>query len=218
MLFAALAIVLTISLAMLTGCLSVGDTVSNAAPDARTDSYRLTESIAHSATGCQYDYRVYEPENLSTSTTIIIGHGFLRDQDNMVNLSRALANHGIRVSTLDFCNMHFWNGGHQQNARDMKDLARNIMANDDVIYAGFSAGALAAVLAADNNTRAILALDLVDQNDLGLDAITRLSTPLIGLAGAASSCNADNNGRVAVQRARRFGDFCTDKCAGCFAL
>ena len=187
-------LILTIALVMLSGCLSLGENPWVAEPDALIDNYRLTDSVATSSTGCQYDYRVYEPVNPATATSVVIGHGFLRDQDNMVGLSRALANRGIRVATLDFCNMRFWNGAHQQNAKDMQDLARQISADDDVIYAGFSAGALAAVLAANEDSRAILTLDLVDQNDLGLDAITRLSTPLIGITGPPSSCNANNNG------------------------
>ena len=93
---------------------------------------------------------------------------FLRDQDNLVGLSRALANHGIQVVTLDFCNMRLWNGNHESNGLDMRALAQKLRMSDNIIYGGFSAGALAAVLAADDDTRAILALDLVDQNDLGL--------------------------------------------------
>jgi dienelactone hydrolase len=89
--------------------------------------------------------------------------------------------------------MRLWNGHHERNALDMRSLANELGVQDDIIYAGFSAGALAAVLAADNDTRAILALDPVDQEAMAVQAIRNLSTPLIGFSGPPSSCNANGN-------------------------
>ncbi len=172
----------------------MGGTRSLASPQSDADTYSLTEQSASSQFGCRFDYRIYQPDQPRTATSVILGHGFLRDQDNMVELSRAVANAGIRIVTLDFCNMRVWNGHHQRNAQDMRDLAESLGIAHDIIFAGFSAGALAAVLAADNNTRAIMALDLVDQAELGTTAIANLTTPLVGLAGPASGCNANNNG------------------------
>ena len=180
-------------LALLSACISLGGQ-SVAVPRADIDSYVLIEESQRSVTGCTFDYRLYQPVNPQTQTSIMLGHGFLRDQDNLVGLSRALANHGIPVITLNFCNMRLWNGNHESNGLDMRALAQKLGLSDDIIYGGFSAGALAAVLAADVDTRAILALDLVDQNDLGLNAIGALRTPLIGISGPASSCNANGNG------------------------
>lgn len=176
------------------GCLTLGGSSSRAQPRAEIDQYTLSEQVAVSSTGCHYRYRLYSPARVKSQTNVILGHGFLRDQNNLVDMARALANHGIPVVTLNFCNMRPWNGHHQQNAVDMQDIAKKIGVDNDVIYAGFSAGALAAVLAADDQTRAILALDLVDQKNLGLNAINQLNTPLVGLAGDNSSCNADGRG------------------------
>ncbi|MFK7858984.1 MAG: alpha/beta hydrolase [Granulosicoccus sp.] len=188
------------------GCLSMGGGLSVASPRANSDSYQLLEQTTRSVSGCQYRYRVYQPDTPSTSTSVVLGHGFLRDQDNMIGLSRAMANRGIPVVTLDFCNMRPWNGHHQRNARDMRDLARALKIADDIVYGGFSAGALAAVLASDENTRAILALDMVDQADQGQKAIQKLPIPLLGLAGPPSSCNANSNGD-ALFTARDEGSF-----------
>lgn len=174
----------------------MGGGMSLASPRAESDSYQLLEQSTTSASGCKYQYRIYQPTLPSTSTSVILGHGFLRDQDNMIGLSRAMANRGIRVVTLDFCNMRPWNGHHRRNAQDMRDLSRKLNLADDIVYAGFSAGALAAVLAADNDTRAIVALDLVDQAKLGQQAISKLKTPLIGLSGPPSSCNAYSSGKA----------------------
>lgn len=174
------------------GCLSMGSQINSDTLPFGADSYSLSEHSAISNTGCRFDYRIYQPTRAGTATSIIIGHGFLRDQDNMAGLSRALAKRGVPVITLDFCNMQVWNGNHETNAQDMRDLAVRLGRGDNIIYAGFSAGALAAILAADDNTRAILALDLVDQNELALQAIKQRSVPLIGLSGPASGCNANN--------------------------
>lgn len=179
---------------LLAGCLSLGGGNSLASPRSDSDRYTLLERSATSQFGCRYSYRVYQPDAPRTKTSLVLGHGFLRDQDNMVGLGRAVANAGIRAVTLDYCNMRPWNGHHKRNAQDMRDLAESLGISDDVIFAGFSAGALAAVLAADNDTRAIMALDLVDQAELGATAITNLTTPLIGISGPASGCNANNNG------------------------
>ena len=170
----------------------MGAGTNSASPRAELDKYTLQDSTARSLAGCQFDYRIFQPAEATTSTSVIIGHGFLRNQDNMIGLSRALANRGIPAITLDFCNMRPWNGHHQRNALDMRHLAKLLGRSDNIIYAGFSAGALAAVLAADDNTRAILALDLVDQDNLGRNAIEQLPIPLIGLAGPPSACNANN--------------------------
>jgi len=184
--------------ALTAGCLGLGASPA-AMPRPALDTYELIENTGLSISGCQFQYRVYNPLEPRTPTSVILGHGFLRDQDNLVGLSRALANSGVRVVTLEFCNMRPWNGHHERNARDMRTLATKLNLTDDIVFGGFSAGALAAVLASDNNTRAILALDLVDQNDLGLRAIRKLATPLIGLSGPASGCNANNNAAALFQ-------------------
>ncbi len=179
---------------IVSGCLTLGGGLSKAQPRAQLDRYTLTDQVATSATGCNYRYRLYSPVAARSHTSVILGHGFMRNQNTLIDMSRALANSGIQVVTLNFCNMRFWNGHHQDNATDMRDLAKSLQLDNDVIYAGFSAGALAAVLASDDQTRAIVALDLVDQKELGLNAIVQLDTPLIGLAGDNSSCNAGGRG------------------------
>lgn len=185
----------TTSLLMVSACISPSDGASMAMPRAGEDHYTLSEQSAQSASGCRFDYRVYNPIQARTTTSILLGHGFLRNQNNMVGLSRELANSGIKVVTLNFCNMRPWNGHHLRNAQDMRSLAKDIGVENNVIYAGFSAGGLAAILAADDTTRAIVTLDLVDQNNLGLNALASLQAPLIGVAGPASACNAMGNGK-----------------------
>ena len=109
--------------------------------------------------------------------------------------AKAIAAAGIPVATLDFCNMHVWSGRHQQNGLDMVALARDLGASR-VIYAGFSAGGLAAVVAGRNDPRAlgVVALDLVDAKGIGVRAASGLEVPLLGLAGEPTNCNARGNG------------------------
>ena len=123
-----------------------------ALPVAERDAYRLLGGEARSLAGCRYDYRVYEPSRAAgagtaDTVTVALGHGFLRDQDTLVGLARALANAGHRALTLDFCNMRPWNGHHVRNGADLRALAERV-ADGPIVYGGFSAGALAAVLAA----------------------------------------------------------------------
>jgi hypothetical protein len=111
-------------------------------------------------------------------------------------LAAAIAADGLPVATLSYCNMRPWRGRHVQNGRDMIALAQTLEARR-VVYAGFSAGALAALIAGRNDPRAvgIVALDLVDAEGLGHRAARGLDKPLVGLAGEPTNCNADGNGR-----------------------
>lgn len=145
--------------------------------------------------GCRFDYRVYRPQSPATDRMVIIGHGFLRDQDRMTGLAIATAAAGIPAATIDYCNSRPWRGGHRRNADDMIRLADALQA-ERVIYAGFSAGALSALVAARNDPRAqgILALDLVDTQEIGRNAASGLDKPLIGLHGEPTNCNARGNG------------------------
>jgi len=208
-----------VPIAALAGC--VASSVKGeraAAPRADRDDYRLEVGNARSLAGCRYDYRVYQPTRLDAEgdpgvnagvdreandstdapVTVMLGHGFLRDQDRLVGHARALANAGFRVVTLDFCNMRPWNGHHVRNAADLRALATRVTgAGSGVVYAGFSAGALAALIAGgdDPATLGVVTLDLVDQDDLARDALATLTAPLIGLEGPPSGCNANGSGR-----------------------
>jgi len=175
-------------------CVSASKRQELAQPVVEKDIYTLKESTDVSSSGCNFEYRHYIPLRPTTHTTIILGHGFLRNQDTLINLSRAFANEGIPIATLNFCNMRLWNGNHVKNAADMRSLAHSLDTIDDVIFAGFSAGALAALLAADEQTQAVLTLDLVDQSGLGLAAAQQLNVPMLGLHGPPHRCNANNNG------------------------
>lgn len=151
-----------------------------------------------SSTGCRVDYRVYSTTEARPSELVVLAHGFLRSQDRMQRLAARLAATGTRAATLDFCNQRPWSGGHVQNGRDMIAVARALGA-ERVVYAGFSAGGLAALLAGRNDPNAvgIVTLDLVETQGLGVAAARDLDKPLLGLTGEPTNCNAlDNAGAV----------------------
>lgn len=160
------------------------------------------------------DYRLYLPPERtgaedadSTPPVVILAHGFLRDRRRMAGLATALANAGYPVATPNFRHGSAFSGGHVANSQDLIQLARHLAADMDtgqVIYAGFSAGALAALLAARADPAAIglLTLDLVDSRALGSEAAEGLQLPVVALAGAPSNCNAQDNAAPIYARLR----------------
>ena len=152
-----------------------------------------------SSTGCAIAYDLYRPQEPATDAVVVLGHGFLRSREHMAGLAHAIAAAGISTAALDFCNMRFWDGNHLQNGKDMITLARHLAGRREgreAVYAGFSAGGLAAVVAGrqDADAVGVVVLDLVDRDKIGVAAASGLDKPLIGLVGEPSACNADNNG------------------------
>jgi pimeloyl-ACP methyl ester carboxylesterase len=156
-----------------------------------------------SATGCQLRYRLYRASGTAADGLIVLGHGFLRNKERMDGLARALAKGGMTTATIDYCNARLWDGRHYQNGLDMRAVADAFDATA-VVYAGFSAGALAALVAARQDPRSlgVLALDLVDDHGLGLRSVEGLAVPLIGIMAEPAACNARGNGMPVFQRSR----------------
>ncbi|WPL17832.1 putative dienelactone hydrolase [Thiorhodovibrio winogradskyi] len=155
------------------------------------------------AVGPPLEYRTFKPKSthaphqsrrVGHKPWVILAHGFLRDQRHMQGLAMALAEAGFPVATLNSRHDSPISGGHVAHGRDMIALAREL-GTERVIYAGFSAGGLAALLAASSDPKAsgLLTLDLVDSQGLGRQAAKSLGVPLIALTGAPSNCNANNN-------------------------
>lgn len=164
-------------------------------PSGRPAGIAVADGVALSRTACALRYRVYRPIGAAPGELAVVGHGFLRDKERMTGLATALAKSGVTTVTLDFCNDRLWDGGHVRNALDMMTVADTLGARR-VVYTGFSAGALSALIAARNDRRAVgvVALDLVDARAMGIRMASGLKPPLIGLVGDASRCNAFQNG------------------------
>ena len=165
---------------------------------------RIERGQARSATGCALDYAWYRPASAAPGELVVLAHGFLRNKARLAGLARALAETGISVVTVDFCNTRPWRGNHARNGFDLIAVADRLEARR-LVYAGFSAGGLAALVAARNDPRTlgVLTLDLVDARELGRLMVQGLDRPVIGLFGEPASCNADNNGLATLAAARQ---------------
>lgn len=192
---------------VLVGCAGLLRAPEPTAPAPWPAGVGLRTGSLPSSTGCALDWRLYRPAQPATNGLVILAHGFLRSQARLRDLALALADAGLPVATLNLCNMRPWNGSHTQNAQDLRALTTALGARR-VLYAGFSAGALAALLAArsDPNAVGVLTLDLVDAGGIGARAAAGLRVPLVGLAGEPTNCNAGDNAQAvfaAQPRARR---------------
>jgi len=185
-------------LLLLAGCSGLLLRPAHDRPEPRMPAgVEMTAGSIVSSTGCTLDYRVYAIGDANRNDLLMLAHGFLRSQERMQELAATLAASGVPVATLDFCNPRPWDGRHAQNALDMTALARSLGAKR-VVYAGFSAGGLAALIAGRTDAGAIgvVTLDLVETQGLGVRAARGLDKPLLALAGEPTNCNALDNGRA----------------------
>lgn len=153
------------------------------------------EGILVSSTGCEVTYTYFMPREVANDVLVVLGHGFMRSKKRMAPLAQHLSSWGLSVVNLEFCNSQFWAGNHDRNGADMVAVTQKIR-KTKVIYVGFSAGGLAAIIATnlDNNTMAFFGLDMVDNKGLGKKIAPALAVPFYGLIAAPSLCNAYNNG------------------------
>jgi len=144
--------------------------------------------------GCTLLYEVYRPARTETRAMVILAHGFMRDLTSMRGWAAHWASYGVPVTVVSMCNSRWFNGHHDRNASDLVALA-GALHSGPLLYAGFSAGGLAAYLAAaqDQRTSAYLGLDSVDSGKLALSAAEGFSVPGLFLLGEPSACNADSN-------------------------
>ena len=144
---------------------------------------------------CYSDLSYYRPRDVSNDVLVVLGHGFMRSKKKMAYLAQHLVSWGLSVVNVEFCNSKLWAGNHDLNGADMVAVSQKIN-GDKVIYMGFSAGGLAAIVAAnlDKHTQAFFGLDMVDNRGLGKKLAPNMTVPLYGLIAAPSACNANNNG------------------------
>jgi len=163
-----------------------------------------TEIQTASVTDCEsMEYSVYSPIGLESSQTVILGHGFARGSGVMVGWAEHFASWGVEVLLPTLCHYNVFAGvDHEMNGLNLQELA-DVRGLSEVVYAGHSAGGLAAVIAASQDVRAIglLGLDTTDtQGSPGVpDVIGRVyagtvTCPAFSIRGMPSSCNADGNG------------------------
>lgn len=154
-----------------------------------------TDSGTASLTGCQMGYDVFAPAGLPEAPVVVLAHGFQGNRASMAGWAEHFASWGVRVVTPDLCHASIIDTDHAQNGADLQALVVELSLGP-VIYAGYSAGGLAAVVAAaaDDTTVALLGLDMVDNADLGAGTAPGITVPAFDVVGEPSQCNTTNNG------------------------
>ncbi|MBL4687826.1 MAG: hypothetical protein JKY37_24770 [Nannocystaceae bacterium] len=142
-------------------------------------------------------YDRYTPERRGRPPTVILAHGFQGNRAAMANWASHMASWGLEVITPDLCRATIFDADHAANAADLVALSVQLSV-EAPMYAGYSAGGLAAVLAAaqDGEATALLGLDMVDSDGLGLAAAPAIVAPALDLTGEPSMCNENNNGHA----------------------
>ena len=186
------------------------DTAIEIDPDLLTDfflsgPYEIsTQSRSASVTNCDsMSYTIYSPQGAVDPPVAVLGHGFARGSGVMTGWAEHLSSWGVEVLLPTLCHYNVWLGvDHEMNGQNMVELASLHNANK-VVYAGHSAGGLAAVIAAsqDNNAAGVLGLDVTDTEDIpgvpdfiGQEYAGSVTLPAFSIIGEPSSCNMNNNG------------------------
>jgi pimeloyl-ACP methyl ester carboxylesterase len=160
----------------------------------------LTTSCSHSAPLLSQEtprgkiqYSLHSPAT-PAKQRVILAHGFFRSPDTMDHLAESLAKDGIETACIKLKRSTPFNGNHDENARDLIAL-RESLGWKNVIYAGFSAGGLSALIAAseDPTCKKLVMLDPVDQGALGIAAAAQIRIPTLAILGKPGPGNANRN-------------------------
>lgn len=136
---------------------------------------------------------IYEPDQ-PASGAVVLAHGFTRSRATLADHAEALRSAGVLVAVPDLPYLV----DSRDNARALTQLVAQLRSGQHappvprVVLVGFSAGALAAILAASApGVVGYVGLDPFDRpNGIGLAAAQTLQTPTILLRAPASACNA----------------------------
>jgi hypothetical protein len=172
-----------------------GDPIPTGAAYDQPGPYAVTVSSGQAATvpGCNLSYGIYEPATLDSDTPVFLAHGFMRSIEDMAGFAQHIASWGVKVYTVPLCTNTF-SINHQQNGEAMAALGE-ALAPGGAVYSGFSAGGLAAFVAATlaDNAVGYVGLDSVDNSNLGLDSAPALTVPAMGSIAQPGQCNTNNN-------------------------
>ena len=155
----------------------------------------VTTGVLPGRHGCDVLYEIHAPQDEPrTEAMVMLAHGFMRDLETMRGWAAHWASFGVPVTVMSLCNAGLMAGRQAEDADDLLSLAREVH-DGPRLYAGFSSGGLAALLAAalDSKALAYLGLDPVDSDGLAAAASRSLDPPGLVLLAAPSSCNAANN-------------------------
>ena len=161
-------------------------------------SYEITVSDS-----LQMDYTLYNPINHESEVSVLLVHGFSRDQSVMAGFAEHFASWGLPTITMNLLHSSIIDNDPVLDALDINILADQVGQGLPIVYVGHSSGGMRSVLAASQNSNVIgvLGLDLVDALYLGTDnqyyglsVASNMMIPVWGMFGESSACNANSNG------------------------
>ena len=161
-------------------------------------SYEITVSDS-----LQMDYTLYNPINHESEVSVLLVHGFSRDQSVMAGFAEHFASWGLPTITMNLLHSSIIDNDPILDALDINILADQIGQGLPIVYVGHSSGGMRSVLAASQNSNVIgvLGLDLVDalypgtdNQYYGLSVASNMMIPVWGMFGESSACNANSNG------------------------
>ncbi|MBC8071051.1 MAG: hypothetical protein IAG13_22190 [Deltaproteobacteria bacterium] len=154
-----------------------------------------TSSDDFSTGGCTMVYDLFAPADLADAPTVVLAHGFQGNRGSMADWAEHYASWGLRVVTPNLCHASILDADHAQNGLDLIALADHLGWSAP-IYAGYSAGGLAALLAAaqDPEALALVALDAVDSGGLGAAPAAGVTVPSHDITAEPAMCNGTANG------------------------
>lgn len=154
-----------------------------------------TTSGEHTTAGCTQRYDVFTPDGPAAPPVVILAHGFQGNRASMAGWAEHWASWGLVVVTPDLCHATIIDVDHAQNGADLDALAEHL-GGGSIALAGYSAGGLAAVVAAAARptTPVLLGLDMVDSGGLGAQAAPAVAGPALDLTAETAMCNSSSNG------------------------
>jgi hypothetical protein len=156
-----------------------------------------TQDLASTGTSCRsMAVSVYTPVGGPGTHVVVVAHGFAGRRDDMEGWGAHLASWGLTALVPTMCHASPLDVDHRQNGLDLVALAAEQAPGQTPFYVGYSAGGLAAMVAAteDPGVGGHLGLDMVDAFNIGVRAAPGLTMPAADLFAEPSACNSRNNG------------------------
>jgi dienelactone hydrolase len=170
-----------------------------ALPEYRTPGPYAVDTVdtSSTATSCRsMAVTVYTPVGAPVGPAVVVAHGFSGQRRDMEGWGEHFASWGFTALVPQMCHSTPLNVDHEQNGLDLVALAAALAPGQVPFYVGYSAGGLAALVAAaeDPGAGGNLGLDMVDAFGVGGRAIPGLTAPAADLYAEPSACNTRNNG------------------------
>jgi pimeloyl-ACP methyl ester carboxylesterase len=154
--------------------------------------YVNSSATLTTTSGCDLGYDLAAPA--TWTTLVVLLHGLEREREQQRSAAEHLASWGLAVAVPTSCHASLTDLDQEANGLDAIELATALGAGP-VIYAGHSAGGLAAFYAASQDPRAVafLGLDPTEWQGIAAAAAPGVHMPAYAAIGEPGVCNLDNN-------------------------